>query len=91
MIFGYMQSIKQFADNLMSMDCMICLYTCLYIRFEALKGRLWVVHALIGSAFSSSSSTQERERDGLSSHDRTLGNGRRWEGRRAPLSATLLG
>ena len=36
MIFGYMQSIKQFADNPMSMSCMIYLYTCLYIRFEAL-------------------------------------------------------
>jgi len=36
MILGYMQSIKQFGDNPMSMGCMICLYTCLYIRFEAL-------------------------------------------------------
>lgn len=34
---GYIQSIKQFADNLFSMNYMICLSSCLYIRFEALN------------------------------------------------------
>ena len=45
----YMQKLKLLADNSQSVGCMICLYTCLYGRFEALKDRtrLWVVHALM--------------------------------------------
>ena len=45
---NYMQSIKQHRDRAPSVDCMTCLYTCLYDKFEALRDRprLWVVHAL---------------------------------------------
>jgi len=35
----YMQKLKLLADNSQSVGCMICLYTCLYGRFEALKDR----------------------------------------------------
>ena len=33
----YMQSIKQLRDYPSSMGCIICLYTCLYDRFEAFR------------------------------------------------------
>ena len=33
----YMQKLKLLADNSQSVGCMICLYTCLYGRFEALR------------------------------------------------------
>ena len=35
----YMQKLKLLADNSQFVGCMICLYTCLYGRFEALKDR----------------------------------------------------
>ena len=35
-----MQCIKQFRDGSLSMDYMICLYTCLYDRLEALRDKL---------------------------------------------------
>jgi hypothetical protein len=45
---SYMQNIKQLRDRLPVCGCMICLYICLYDRFETLRDGpcLWVVHAL---------------------------------------------
>ena len=37
---GYMQSIKQFADDPLFVGCTICLSNCLYIRSEALTDDL---------------------------------------------------
>jgi hypothetical protein len=34
---NYMQSIKQFTGNLLSMGCISCLYICLYAQFEILQ------------------------------------------------------
>ena len=43
-----MQNIKLLVDNSQSVDCIICLFNYLYIRFQTLRDdpRLWVVHAL---------------------------------------------
>ena len=46
-----MQYIKQLRDGPLFMDRMICLYTCLYDRFEVFRDELsyvglWVVRAL---------------------------------------------
>ena len=44
----YMQKLKLLADNSQSVSCIICLFNCLYIRFQTFRDdpRLWVVHAL---------------------------------------------
>jgi hypothetical protein len=45
---SYMQSIKQLADDSLSIGCMTCLLSSLYVRIEALRDDpcLWVEHAL---------------------------------------------